>query len=172
VKTFKQITIWRQETTWPMILKHIRDKRLKFADLCFNRPLPTPRLIPITVRPMFMLRGAYNCKPYTEGGITSMHCSLFNLISVLHSVLHFWKLLVFEFLLPTRDLFNVYSWSKNVPLLLDVFQFLMLFVVTLMYFVQTRFLLIIFYNGISLMIKILIIFNINIWIQLVLEEPG
>jgi hypothetical protein len=34
-----------------MILKHIQDKEQKFA-------------IPITVGPVFTLRGAYNCNPY------------------------------------------------------------------------------------------------------------
>jgi hypothetical protein len=83
------------------------------------------------------------------GGITSMHSFLFKFALVLNSVLLFWKLLAFEFLLGTSEtsLCSVSAPQVNNVPLTDALQLLMLFAGTLMNLEPKTFSLIIFYNG-------------------------
>jgi hypothetical protein len=74
----------------------------------------------------------------------------------LNSVFLFWKLLVFEFLLCTSEIFCVVSaLQARIVLLLDALHPLMLFVGTFTYLEPKLFLLIVFYNDILLIIKTL-----------------
>jgi hypothetical protein len=78
-----------------------------------------------------------------------LHCSLFKFALFLNSVLVFWKLLIFEFLLGISET-SLCSTSvpkvKIVPLL-DVLQLPMLFARMFTYLETKLFSLIIFYNG-------------------------
>jgi hypothetical protein len=88
-----------------------------------------------------------------------MHSFLFRFTLVLNSVLQFWKLLVFEFLLGVSQTLHCSMSApkvKTVPLL-DVHQLLMLFVGTLTYSEPRKFTLIIFYVTIVIIIIIIIV---------------
>jgi hypothetical protein len=77
-----------------------------------------------------------------------MHCFLFKCTLVLNSVLLFWKLLVFEFLLGILETFlrSVSVPQVKIAPLLDALQLLMLFAETLTYLEPNIFSPIIFYN--------------------------
>jgi hypothetical protein len=83
----------------------------------------------------------------------------------LNSVLLFWKLLIFEFLLSMSEniLDSMSALQVKIVLFLDVFQVLMLFVRVLMYLEPKLFHLIILYSGTPIIIKVLIVFSMNVF---------
>jgi hypothetical protein len=78
-----------------------------------------------------------------------MHSFIFKLTLALNSVLLFWKLLVFEFLLGTSEtvLCSMSAPQADIVPLLDALQLLMLSAGTSTYLEPKMFSLIIFYNG-------------------------
>jgi hypothetical protein len=84
-----------------------------------------------------------------------MHCFLFKFTLVLNSVLLFWQLLIFEFLLGTSETLLCSASAPQVKVvpLLDTHQLLMLSAGTLTYSEPTMFSLIIYYNGPCILLK-------------------
>lgn len=93
-----------------------------------------------------------------------MHCFIFKFTLILNSVLAFCKL-VFKFPLSILGLFYVQHLLFK-QYCLDVLQLLMLFVRTLINVEPKWFLFIIFYNSTFIIIKILIEFNMNLYVLL------
>jgi hypothetical protein len=93
--------------------------------------------------------------------------SLFCFSFALNTVILFWKLLVFEFLLYTSQNFLCSISAlrvNNTVFLPDALQLLILFVGTLTYLEPTMLLLITFYNGIFSVLKTLLLFYMNVYI--------
>jgi hypothetical protein len=84
-----------------------------------------------------------------------MHCFLFKFTLALTSVLLFWKLLVFEFLLgiPETLLCSMSAPQVNIVPLVDALQLLMLFAGSLTYSEPKISSVIIFYNGPCIILK-------------------
>jgi hypothetical protein len=99
--------------------------------------------MPITV--MFILYSSLNCTPYVKYHFEAVSLFKFNL--TVKSVLPFWKLLVFEFLLCISEKFlcTTFAVLEKTVLLLDALNMLMLSVETT-YLEPKLFLLMIFYN--------------------------
>jgi hypothetical protein len=87
-----------------------------------------------------------------------MHCFLFSFTFVLNSVLLFWKLFVFEFLLGTSEtlLCLVSAPQADIVPLLYAHRLLILFAGTLTYLEPKLFSSIIFYNGHCIILKLII----------------
>lgn len=95
----------------------------------------------------------------------------FDLPKLYYNALSFWKLLVFEFQLgsPVTSLCSMSALSLSLPsvVLLGSLQLLIKFTRTMTYLEMKQFLVILFYNGTFLFIKILIVVKMNTHIQLI-----
>jgi hypothetical protein len=96
-----------------------------------------------------------------------MYCSLFKFTLALNSVLPVWKPMALEFLLGISEIFRCSMSDLQVKIVLPyVLQLLMLFVCTSTYLKSKRFLFIIFYDSTFLIMKMSIVFKLNVYIYI------